>query len=296
VGNQNGKLYRISNLALAYNFDRADQSSPSCIVSVENIPLYVPGTDEEISQVITSISVDPSNSNNVIVTLGNYGNDQYVLYSTNALSQTPEFVSKQGNLPNMPVYSSLLEMKDGNTAIIGTEHGIFSTSNITASSPNWEKDSDKMGSVPVFDLKQQLVGKKSMTVQEGNDEIVYEGASNKGIIYAATYGRGLFSSGRFWQPITDVKEINDNSSKYLSLNVYPNPAINNVNIEVEANDNSNATVNIYDLNGRLMVSKEEFLTKGLNNLLLDVSMLNNGTYLIKTVSEGTTYSNKLIIK
>ncbi len=295
VGTQSGELFRISNLALAYNFDRADVSSPSCIVSVEKIPIYEVGTTDEISQIITSISVDPKNSNNILVTLGNYGNDQYLMYSTNALAQTPSFESKQGNLPKMPVYSSVIEMKDNKIAIIGTENGIFSTSNITAANPNWEADYSTMGSVPVFDLKQQLIGKEKITVTVGDEEVVYEGVHNKGLIYAASFGRGLLYSSKFWQPAVGINEIEDNSSKYLSLNVYPNPASDIINISITADNDGNAQLSIYDLSGKLLVDTEKVIVKGENTLSLDISFLKNGTYILKTVDEGKVYSNKITI-
>lgn len=294
VGNQNGKLYRISNLALAYDSIRADVSSSSCVVSVEQLPIYMDGTTTEISQVVTSIAVDPQNSNNVMVTLGNYGNDQYVLYSSNALDQVPVFTSKQGNLPNMPVYSSIIEMKDGHKAIIGTEHGIFSTSDISSDSPVWEMDSDLMGSVPVFELKQQLIGKERMTVQIGTDEVVYEGVHNKGLIYAATYGRGLFYSSNFWQPI-GINEIIYDNNKNLSLLVYPNPTIENINIEIEANTNTNASISVYDISGRLVLSQTNMVSEGTNVINLEVSTLKKGTYMLITLVDGKTYSNKLMV-
>ena len=295
VGNQDGKLFRISNLALAYDFDRADVSSPSCVVSVEQIPLYVEGTTDEVSQVITSVSIDPINANNVIVTLGNYDNTQYVLYSNNALAQNPVFVSKQGNLPMMPIYSSLLEMKDPNVAIIGTEFGVFSTANITSDSPVWEKDNDMMGSVPVFELKQQSVGHAAMSVQVGDEVVRFDGATNKGLIYAATYGRGLFSTSKFWQPVTDINEINDSNSKYKTLKIYPNPTLETANIEIEASASSNATIKVYDLSGRLVLSTNHMIYTGSNVVRIEVGSLIKGTYLVKTQVEGTVYSNKLMV-
>jgi hypothetical protein len=295
VGNRNGKLYRISNLALAYNFDRADVSSPSCVVAVDQMPIYEDGTSNEISQVITSIAVDPQNANNVMVTLGNYGNAQYVLYTSNALDEVPVFTSKQGNLPTMPAFSSLIEMKDGNKAFIGTEHGIFTTENITATSPVWEKDNNMMGNVPVFDIKQQLIGKERMTVQTADEEFVYDGVHNKGLIYAATYGRGLFYCNNFWQPI-GINEIFDSNDKNLSLLVYPNPAINNVNIEIEGTTNSDALISVYDISGRLVSSMTNMISQGSNVINIEISNLNKGTYLVVTKAEGKTYSNKLMVK
>ncbi len=295
VGNQNGELYRISNLALAYNFERADVSSPSCIVSVEKIPVYVPGTTEEITQIITSISVDPQNSNKIIVTFGNYGNEQYLMYSDNALAETPEFESKQGNLPLMPVYSSVIEMKDGNTVLVGTEHGIFSTANISSNSPEWEKDNELMGNIPVFELKQQLVGHEKIIIQNGDEEIIFDGATNKGNIYAATYGRGLFYTGRFWQPTTSINEIFESNNSYLKLKVYPNPAKQNINLEINSKSNTSAFIIIYDLSGRLVLKENKMITQGLNTLKLDVSSLHKGTYLITSQINGELYSNKLMI-
>lgn len=295
VGTQSGELFRISNLALAYNFDRADVSSPSCIVSVEKIPIYQVGTTDEISQIITSVSVDPNNSNNILVTLGNYGNEQYLMYSTNALSQTPTFESKQGNLPKMPIYSSVIEMKDNKIVIIGTENGIFSTSNITVANPSWEADYSTMGPVPVFELKQQLIGKEKITVTLGDEEIVYEGVHNKGLIYGASFGRGLFYTSKFWQPAVGINEIEDNNSKYLSLNVYPNPASDIININIDAESDGNAQLSIYDLSGKLLVDAERMILKGENNLSLDISFLKNGTYILKTVENGIVYSNKITI-
>jgi len=295
VGTQTGDLYRIANLALAYNFERADVSSPSCIVSVERIPVYIPGTTDEITQVITSIAIDPQNANNIIVTLGNYGNSQYVMHSNNALAQFPDFASKQGNLPLMPVYSSLIEMKDGDIAIIGTEHGVFSTSDINANTPVWVLDAEMMGNVPVFEIKQQMVGKEPITIEIGDEQVRFDGATNKGLIYAATYGRGLFYTSRFWQPYVGIEEPAEVTNSYLKLKIFPNPTSEVINIEIESDANAEALVSIYDLNGRLMLSNNHMVIQGSNVLNMNISNLSKGTYLVKTQLEGKTYSNKLMI-
>jgi len=110
VGMTNGKLYRVSNIAMAYDFSRADLRGENYMITTTEIPMLLPGTDEPITRAITSIAVDPNDANKVIVTYGNYGNEHYVFMSTNALADEPTFSSKQGNLPEMPVYASLIEM------------------------------------------------------------------------------------------------------------------------------------------------------------------------------------------
>ena len=294
-GTQSGELFRVSNLALAYNFERADISSPSSIVSVEKIPLYVPGTTDEITQIITSISIDPNDANNILVTLGNYGNDQYLMYSTDALSQAPEFASKQGNLPKMPVYSSLIEMKEGNIVLIGTENGIFTTENISASSPNWTADFTGMGNVPVFELHQQLVGQEPVTISKNGEDFHFDGATNKGLVYAATYGRGLLYTNKFWQPTTGVDEIVNGNNDKLNLKIYPNPATSVLNVDIASESNVNSHISVYDLSGRLVIETNRLLVKGENTVSLNISSLIKGTYIVKASIGDKVYTNKLMV-
>ncbi|NOX86311.1 MAG: T9SS type A sorting domain-containing protein [Chlorobi bacterium] len=296
VGTDNGKLYRISNLNKATTFELADVSSPACIVSTQPIELLVPGTTEEITQVITSVSVNPENPNKVMLTLGNYGNELYVMYSENALDQFPQFGSRQGNLPHMPVYSSVLEMSNPDIAILGTEHGIFVTENISAESPSWKKGQTGMGSVAVFDLKQQLVSQPPMRVKLVNgNEVTYEdyhGTTNWGSIYAATYGRGLFRCDNFYQV-----GIADNPVKhnYQQLKLYPNPAYDHTVLELNSDNNKDINLYIYDLTGRMVHAQKVRLIKGVNKVRIDVNGFNKGTYILRVISDDGSSSSKFIV-
>ena len=302
VGTLNGRLYRISNLALAYNFERADVSSPSCIVSLQEIELKVPGTNENLTQAITSISVDPTNSNNVIITVGNYGNDNYVFYSKNALSQHPDFMSRQGNLPHMPVYSSLIEMTNSEVALVGTEHGVFMTENIGSDNPVWNKMQDVMNSVPVFQLSQQIVNQPYLTVKlvNGNEitYVVYPGTNNFGSIYAATYGRGLFLNNYFNRVGVDEIIVNETTSSIQNLKLYPNPVTigKQVTIEMQASKNCHANLILYDLAGKVIFNREAYFQEGKNSFKIGTGNLVNGTYILQTVIGKETYSNKFIVK
>jgi len=300
VGTQAGKLFRVSNLALAYNYDRADINSPSCIVSTKEIPLFVPGTTDPVDQVITSIAVDPSDPNNVLVTLGNYGNEHYVLFTENALAETPEFDSRQGSLPQAPVYSSVIEMTDNNIAIIGTEYGIFVTENIHANSPEWYLQADKMGIVPVFDLKQQIVPKVSdeVVLVNGNEVTVipYPGTDNFGIIYAATYGRGLMRSNTFRKPVGIDDIFTDHNLVKETLKLYPNPVTENATIEIDIIKKGSVTIQVVDVSGRLVGSKQTNVNEGFNKLNMNLSHLNTGTYIIKAVSGNQVFTSKFMVK
>lgn len=298
VGTREGKLFRISNLALAYNYDRADVRSPECVVSTTEIPLTVPGTSDPISQVITSISVDPNDPSNVMVTLGNYGNDYYVLYTENGLEQTPVFNSRQGNLPQMPVYSSLLEMSDSDVGIIGTEHGVFVTEDIHASSPVWVREDSLMGSVPVFQLVQQQVSKVSDTVFLVNGteitKVIYPGINNYGVIYAATFGRGLLRCNVFQRPVgvEDVSDFTDANA--LKLDIYPNPVSSYATLEFDAANSGNANISIYDLSGRKAMTLTNNVQKGINKVDVNLTELKSGSYIIQIVIGSDVYTQKII--
>ncbi len=297
VGTLDGKLFRVSNLAFAQRYELADVNSPGCIVASEQIELLIPGTDEEISQVVTSISVDPQDPNNIIVTLGNYGNDHYVLLSENALDKSPTFISAQGNLPHMPVYSSVIEMTDQNLAILGTEHGIFATENIHAGPPDWVEQGNEMGSVPVFDLKQQIVSQPQITLALQNGPeiiyITYPGTHNWGSIYAATYGRGLFINDDFY--MVDMEEIAATDKEKGKIKLYPNPVVSVANIEFSSELSINTEIKIFDLSGRLIKLQSAIVRKGPNRIAIAVDDLKQGTYILSVVIGPEVYTQKFIV-
>jgi len=300
VGTIDGKVYRISNLALAYNKALADVNEPTCIVANSMFQITDPETGNLIDQAVTSISVDPQDPTKVLVTFGNYGNANYVFYTENALDQSPLFESKQGNLPEMPVYSSLIEMSDENTVILGTENGIFTTENIMSNLPAWTFNSDQMGKVPVFDLKQQTVPQASvtLTVIAGMDtsDIVYPGATNYGIVYAGTYGRGIYKTSTYRKPlgIEDHNTENGNTSKG-SLKVYPNPATNTIYFELNVKISSTADVLIYNQAGLQVKATVVSLNKGDSRGRINISDLPTGSYIIR-VRTGNKISTQKFVK
>jgi photosystem II stability/assembly factor-like uncharacterized protein len=298
VGTLEGRLFRFSNLATANTYERADVGSLSSIVSTAEMVLAVSGTSDTIKeQVITSVAIDPQDPNNVVVTLGNYGNDHYVLFTENALSPSPTFKSIQGNLPHMPIYSSVIEMSDPNIGILGTEMGVFITENIHAGSPQWAEASTDMGKVPVFQLCQQLVDQPARVVelQNGNeiDYIYYEGTNNFGSIYAATYGRGLFRNDNFFK--VDIDEFFTEDDTKLTLKLYPNPVIDYATVEIEAEANKNLEVHVFDLNGRLLMSQTKRVQKGINKVSLDMRSFKKGTYIVRTMNGNTVQSQKFLV-
>jgi len=262
AGTDNGKLYRFSNLTLALDSNTAEVSSPYCIVSrsIYEIP-------EIADRFVTNIAIDPNDDNNVLFTLGNYGNDHYVYVTENGLDSLPEFVSVQGNLPKMPVFDGLFEMNGTGPAIIGTDMGVFSTSNIFSGSPLWAQDLEGMGDLPVTDLEQQTWD--NYRVQ------------NLGYIAAASYGKGLFYDTSYYSPV-GVDPVSHDQQTISSIKIHPNPVQNTANITYTLPEAKQVTVYVYDLTGRLMTTASFGMQlRGTHTSVLDLNMLPNGTYIIR---------------
>ena len=285
IGTKAGKLYRVSNLNTVVDSISGTISDTTGAFQVTTTEINL----DNNSQCVTSVAVDPRDANKVIVTLGNYDNDVYVLYSTNALSDDPVFVSKQGNLPKMPVYASLIEMTTGDV-ILGTEHGIYTTKNI--SNPNWITDGHIMGDVPVMELKQQLLrheDKEEILISPSDTTInLYPGVHNQGIIYAATYGRGVFrcenyklESGAGVPDMPVAVETN--------VSMYPNPVHSEAVVNFTATS-ANVNYQVFDMMGRMVMSQDlGRFAAGEQEIRVNMSELSAGSYILR-LNQGNNSS------
>ncbi|MEZ5195620.1 MAG: T9SS type A sorting domain-containing protein, partial [Bacteroidales bacterium] len=296
VGTYEGDVYRISNIALAYNEDLADVESANCIIA-STLMEFAEGN----TQVVTSIAVDPKDANNVIITLGNYGNTDYVYYSSDALSDDPSFNSVQNNLPAMPVYSSLIDFKS-NVAYLGTDEGMWMTDNIKAGNVVWNDASAGFGRVPVMVLKQQICYKSQFNIslidpvtQEVFTEN-YPAIENYGMVYAATHGRGVF---RIDSPaLVGIEETPGSSTTIANskISLYPNPASNDLSVSFDLVSKSDVVMSVYDLSGKLVISNVYgSLSAGQQNLKLNINTLTRGTYIVRMTAGSKSATSKLII-
>lgn len=113
-----------------------------------------------------------ANENEIVVTFSNYGVTS-VWYTTNGGTS---WVSKEGNLPDMPVRWALFNPNDRNEIILATEVGIWASVDFNLSSPTWSPSNSGLANVRVDMLQ----------MRDSDFEVI-----------AATYGRGLFSASAF---------------------------------------------------------------------------------------------------
>jgi hypothetical protein len=233
----------------------------------------------------------------VIVTLSGTGNE-HVYYSSNATSANPTFATKRGNLPtSLPVYASLIPVNQSTQVVIGTEYGMYATSNILAATPVWEAVNTGVDPfVPVYMLSQQqnnFSWRQTITLDNGNPIVsVYPGVYNYGQIYAATHGRGIFTAKNYLS-IADKKQ--SKFTQLSNLQLFPNPVSDRATLEFVLGSTQNAKVKVFDMNGRLIRTFDLGLLAGEQKIELDLSDLSNGVYIMNLQTAEKSISRKFIV-
>ncbi len=199
--------------------------------------------------------------NNIFVTMHNY-NVTSVWYTADAGAT---WENKEGNLPDLPVKCILQNPLNAEEVIIGTELGVWFTNNFSAASPTWNQSYNGMSNVKVTDLDLR----------------------NDNTVFAATYGRGIFS-GVF----TTTSLSADSFVNNKGIKIYPNPSNGIINVSIE-NYSGNLNVAIYDINGRKVLSNSlDFSTQ----TSISLQGLQSGLYVLKIEgNDGLSHSEKIIL-
>ncbi|MFK8038504.1 MAG: T9SS type A sorting domain-containing protein, partial [Crocinitomicaceae bacterium] len=284
VGTTSGRLYRLSGLADKYSpnpqLGTANGNIVDSLISIDH-----PNTQTTFELIATfggapvlGINVDRDNSDLVVVALGGTGGSQKVRKSTDATGATPSFTGISSNLPLMPCLSVLMDREDPNAILVGTEFGLFRTEN---GGTSWEFVDAPFGKTAIFDLEQ-------------NWRSWDEGCFANGQMYIGTHGRGIWSTNEYLSD--DLPKDNVIVELGISnLKLYPNPVISDVNVNFDVKEAGKGSVSVYDLTGKLIVDMQNIsLNEGKNNIVLGLSDLSNGTYIVKLKTESDSQATKFI--
>ncbi|MBP5642764.1 MAG: T9SS type A sorting domain-containing protein [Bacteroidales bacterium] len=286
VGTAEGSFYTFTHLNDVFTAEQADVTNTlnPCVEMTEDVTTFA-------GRAITSISVNPANNNKVIVTLGNYGNTDYVYISNNGGTS---FTAATG-LPAIPVYSSVIEKSTG-LYIVGTECGIYTSENGTS----WAKSGEF--SCPIMDLKQAWMENHDAVIDELYDDagnvtyVIYPGIYNEGMLYAASYGAGLLKCGTYKEGGDLGVVENEVTENSVQLNIYPNPVKENGNINITLTEGANVSYQIYDLSGRMVANSElGYYGQGEQTLTFNVSDLTSGSYIIRLQAGSKSETAKFLV-
>ena len=245
IGLKNGKIIKITGTTNTFpnNPEWTDITGSNFVGSVSDIELG-------------------ANENEIFVTMHNYGVNN-IWYTNDGGTNWSE---KEGDLPDMPVKAILQNPLRTEEVIIGTDLGVWRTSNFFAASPNWVQSYNGMSNVKVNDLD----------LRDDNT------------VFASTYGRGVFS-GKF---TAEVASVDDVLAGTKAFTIYP--TISNGNFTLQAKSSAGKTnVNIFDISGRQVYkSNLDFAENEKHAVSLQVS---SGIYIVNIMDENNNKSSKKIV-
>ncbi|CAN5177120.1 hypothetical protein BH09BAC5_BH09BAC5_08130 [soil metagenome] len=153
------------------------------------------------------------------------------------------------------------------------------------------------------------------------NQYLFNNTSTGGIIYAWDFGdlsqssaqnptHVYITSGTYTVTLTTTNSsgCSTTSTQVINVNVgvheigllnsmtlYPNPANDQMNIEINMNDNAPAQVVAYDMSGKILVNETQSLVTGRNYLSYDVTNWTNGIYFVRVTSGTSVNTMKLVI-
>ncbi len=82
------------------------------------------------------------------------------------------------------------------------------------------------------------------------------------------------------------------------LSVFPNPAVNEVHLNLNIEQAQEGSIFIYDVTGKIMDRTvfDETLTAGQHDFKIDVAEWNSGVYYYSAVLNGTPYAGKFVVE
>lgn len=208
------------------------------------------------------------NENQIFVTFHNYSVTS-IWYS---MDRGVTWASIEGNLPNIPVKCILQNPLNTAELIIGTELGVwytdtFNPASNTTQALTWNQAYNGMSDVKVLDLQ----------------------VRNDNTVFAATYGRGVFS-GVF---TATTLSVNSNDTISNSFQVYPTQ--NNGNFTIHSEKYFGKTnLTVFDLSGKKVYSEDLVIEN--EDQKVHLPNVAKGNYILKLKGDNFDVNKRIIIE
>ena len=213
-------------------------------------------TDNGLSWLIDSVGVIPYNDLNTLAVNGNdvFAGGQSGVFISHDNGNS--WVQSNNGLSNLHVHSFAFS---GSKAFTGTEwDGGVSVS--VDNGANWVSSNDGLNYNAINSL---LV--------------------NGAYIYAATDGAGIWK-----RPLSEMTSITELSAS--NVNIYPNPASDNITIDVSSSLSTHSTLEILNIQGQTILQQQ--VQQGKTNI--NISGLAKGVYILKLSSNDKTEVTRFV--
>jgi hypothetical protein len=114
-----------------------------------------------------------------------------------------------------------------------------------------------------------------------------------GVLHNATTGNILNVFRGSYGITTSVQQIEADN---FSMSLYPNPAMSSSQLEINLKRSGNYTVDMFDILGQNVMSRNFNGAAGKNNITLNVSDLHSGMYLVRVNVGGSVLTSRLMVK
>lgn len=217
---------------------------------------------------VTRVSIDPNDALTCYVTLSGY---RFVDYQPHVLKTTDagqSWIDVSGNLPEVPANDIIIDPANEGTLYLASDLGVWVSYD---DGENWAILGMGLPNTVVSDLR------------------LHEPTRT---LLAGTYGRSFYT--------IDLNEIvgTQDLVEDISVNVFPNPAISNINIEFDNKRAQSIGFRFVDLSGREVAQKPAtVLPTGVQTINWDLpSQLAAGNYFLRMEMEEGLVVRKVVVQ
>jgi len=250
-----------------YKVENADQGDPAHIaMPIIQFPVAY----------VSRIAVHPQHADTVVVVFSNY--QVISLYYTfdggttwkSGAGNLEQNANGSGNGPSIGCVD-ILPRPDGDIFIVGTSVGAFATYHLDGNNTMWTQfGADAFGNSIIEDIK----------VRELD-----------GLIVIGTYGKGVYSTKvNLAAEIFPEIGIAEPSSALSNFNLYPNPARDYLELQLNGIMPENIRCEVLSLQGKVLLHQELS-----DHTRLNISSLPSGTYICK-IRNGKQAGSKRFVK
>ncbi|WP_405206204.1 alkaline phosphatase D family protein [Aquimarina sp. LLG6339-5] len=134
--------------------------------------------------------------------------------------------------------------------------------------------------------------------QENRSRGWYVNSNNCKVVRASQSAIALNTRDVYQETLETQKLSSEKiEEKFVVIGVYPNPVFDKGNIHYVMNSEGKVTINLFDIQGRLIQQlQEQELQKGIYNLSFDVNGLKSGNYIISVESKTTKATRNIIVR
>ncbi len=176
----------------------------------------------------------------------------------------------EGNLPDIPVRWAIYHPQNDGQALLATELGVWSTTELNNDEVTWVQDINGLANVRV-------------------DMLILRPTDNT--VLAASHGRGFFTAEYLLDPYVSVAE-----KEKSKISIYPNPSTGIFNIQFPAIKSGTATIRVFDASGKAVYSMEVPESFNSHNHQINLGSQQKGNYILKMILDGKSYSEKVVIE